>query len=292
MSFVIFTDTSANLPTDYLVQHYIQTIPLEYLIDGRAHTCLDTETFDGERYYEAIRSGTVVTTSQITPQHYIDCFTPVLAAGQELLFIGMSSGISGSYHSAEIAAAHLREQYPDARLRLVDTLAASLGEGIFVLRAVDCRDAGMSLDETADCLLANVPCMYQGVMLEDLMYLKRGGRISGAKALLGTVLGIRPLLKGNEHGQLVVCGKARGRRAGLAALAEKYAALVDHPEEKIVGIAHAGCGDDAETLAEMLRKAAAPKDILIVCYEPVTGSHVGPGTVALFFEGKAGVRLQ
>ena len=292
MSFKIFTDTSSNLPTPLLNENQVGVIPLEYIIDGKAYTCLDTEVFDGERYFDAIRSGTVVTTSQITPQHYVEHFLPVAQSGEEILFVGMSSGISGSLASAEAAAKLVREQVPTAKIRVVDTLSASLAEGIFVLHAIDCRKAGMSLDETADFLLSNVQCMYQAVMLEDLMYLKRGGRLSGGKALLGTVLGLRPLLKGNEEGKLVTVGKARGRKAGLAALAKTYAELVDKPEERVVGIAHGGCRDDAMALAEQLRQLAPPKEIIIMCYEPVTGSHVGPGTVALFFEGKNGCRAQ
>lgn len=292
MSFTIITDTSANLPSALLAQHHVAVVPLEYIIDGQAHVCLDTESFDGEGYYDDIRGGLAVATSQIAPQRYIDCFEPLLAAGEQILFVGMSSGISGSFSSAQIAADELREKYPQAHLRLIDTLAASLGEGIFVLRAIECRERGMSLDETADYLLALIPRIYQCVMVEDLMHLKRGGRVSGSTALLGTVLGIRPVLKGNEEGKFSACAKPRGRKAGIAALAKKYADLVEHPQNQIVGIAHAGCREDALELERQLRAIAAPKDILTVCYEPVTGSHIGPGALALFFEGKDGVRAE
>lgn len=290
MRFTIITDTSANLPSAYLSQHQIAVVPLEYIIDGQPHVCLDTESFDGEKYYDDIRAGLSVATSQVAPQRYIDCFEPALARGESILFIGMSSGISGSFASAQIAADELRDAHPDAHIRLIDTLGASLGEGIFVLRAVECRERGMTLDETADYLLDMVQRVYQCVMVEDLMHLRRGGRVSGSTALLGTVLGIRPVLKGNEEGKFAACAKPRGRKAGIAALAKKYAELVDHAQEQTVGIAHAGCHADALALAEQLRAIAAPKEILIVCYEPVTGSHIGPGALALFFEGKDGVR--
>lgn len=290
MSFSIVTDTSANLPSAYLRERGIGVIPLSYNIHGQELTCLDTEKFDGGSYYSAIRSGAKVMTSQITPQLYLDTLTPILESGQDVLFVGMSSGISGSFNSAQIASVQLRESFPERKIRLVDTLAASLGEGILVMRAVEYRSGGMSIDEAADLLTEKRRGVYQAVMLEDLMYLHRGGRISGAKAIIGTVLGVRPILKGNSAGELIVISKARGRKAALAALLDKYISLVDKPEEQTVGIVYTDKPEQAEELANMIREKLPPKQLLVVCYEPVTGSHVGPGTVALFFEGKDGVR--
>ena len=291
MSFVIVTDTSSNLPTPYLKEHGVEVIPFTYHINGQEYACMDTESFDGPAYYGILRSGTRITTSQIPPQRYRDTFLPLLRAGKDILFVGMSSGISGSYASSEIAAAELREQFPDRTIRTVDTLAAALGEGILVMHAVDWRDAGLSIDEIADLLLERRHRVAQIVLLDDLMYLSRGGRLSGAKALIGTVLGIRPILKGNSAGQLVVCGKVRSRRTGIATLAEKFAKLAENPGQQRVGIVYTDCEADAEALAEMLRQLPEPpKEIMTVCYEPVTGSYVGLGTVALFFEGIENVR--
>ena len=291
MSFVIVTDTSSNLPTPYLKEHGVEMIPFTYHINGQEYACMDTESFDGPAYYGILRSGTRVTTSQIPPQRYRDTFQPLLLAGKDILFVGMSSGISGSYASSEIAAAELREQFPERTIRTVDTLAAALGEGILVMHAVDWRDAGLSIDEIADLLLERRHRVAQIVLLDDLMYLSRGGRLSGAKALIGTVLGIRPILKGNSAGQLVVCGKVRSRRTGIATLAEKFAKLAENPGQQRVGIVYTDCKADAEALAEMLRQLPEPpKEIMTVCYEPVTGSYVGLGTVAIFFEGIENVR--
>ena len=290
MRFAIVTDTSSNLPTPLLEKNSVSVIPFNYIIDGQEYTCLDTESFDGASYYAAMKAGTCVATSQVTPQRYVDYLAPLLQQEQDILFVGMSSGISGSYASAEIAAAQLREQFPQRNIRLVDTLAASLGEGLFVLRAIDCREAGMSLDETADLLLRKRQSLYQAVMVDDLMHLRRGGRVSGAKAVLGTILGVRPILKGNTAGELVVCSKVRGQSAGVAALENKYNELVKNPEKQIVGIAHTGCPELAERLADAIRKSHPPKEVILVCYEPVTGSHLGPGSIALFFEGNDGVR--
>ena len=204
----------------------------------------------------------------------------------------MSSGISGAYSCAEMAAAQLREDYPQRAIRLVDTMGASLGEGLLALRAAACREQGMGLDETADFLLELRERFYQVFTVDNLAYLQRSGRISNATAVIGTVFQIKPLLKGNEEGKIVTFGKVRGRKQSIQALAEKYDTLVKNPGEQTVGIAHADCPEDADYLAGLLRKNFPPKDILTVCYEPVTGSHVGPGTLALFFEGEKGVRLQ
>jgi len=290
MSYAIVTDTSANLPTPMLKELDITVLPFSYLYDGQEHTCMDTEAFDGKAYYNMMRDGVKVTTSQITPFRYTEHFRPLLEAGQDILFVGMSSGISGSYAMAEVAAEGLREEFPLRKLRLVDSLGASLGEGIIALKAAEYREKGFSIDENADLLLAMRHRMAQIFTVDDLMHLRSTGRLSNAAAFVGTVLQIKPLLKGNEEGKIVTCGVARGFKKAVAAMAKKYNELVVNADEQIVGIAHADCREAAEQLAEMLRAKFPPKRILTVCYEPVTGSHVGPGTLALFFEGSADVR--
>ena len=152
MSFAILTDTSANLPTPLLEKHGITVVPFSYSYDGAEHICLDTETFDGAAYYGAMRKGTVVTTSLVNPGRFIAAARPLLAAGKDILFVGMSSGISGSFGSAKLAAGDLREEFPGREIQLIDTLGASLGEGILVLRAIEMRESGASLSETAAAL--------------------------------------------------------------------------------------------------------------------------------------------
>ena len=292
MSFSIVTDTSANLPTPWLRQHDVTVIPFHYTVNGREMACLDTEAFNGAAFYTAMRNGTAVTTSQINPQAYIDTITPLLQAGRDILFVGMSSGISGSFQSAQIAVTQLRESFPGREFRMVDTLAASLGEGILVMRAAEYRDRGMSLSETAKILLSMRRNMCQVFTVDDLMFLKKTGRVSGAAALVGTVLQIKPLLKGNDKGQIVTYAKARGRRKAIDALAKRYDELVVDASSQVVGIAHADCEKDADLLATLLMRNHPPREILTVMYEPVTGSHVGPGTLALFFLGDEDVRMK
>ena len=285
MSFAIFTDTSANLPTPMLKQQEIGVLPFSYHIDGNTFACLDTEAFDAAAFYGSIRRGTVVTTSLVNPDSYMNAFRPVLESGRDILFVGMSSGISGSYGAACLASAQLREEFPDRQIETVDTLGASLGEGFLALEAARRRDEGASLTQVTEELNDMRMAMCQVFTVDDLMHLRRTGRLSNVGAVVGTVLNIKPLLKGNENWNIVSFAKVRGRRRSIEAIASQYDRLVENPQEQVIGIAHADCADDVEYLCTLLRRINPPKDILIVDYEPVTGSHVGPGALALFFLG-------
>lgn len=287
--FQIVTDTSANLPWSFVQAHGVPVVPLYYIADGEEHTQPPGE-WDGADYYESMRRGKTYTTSQIPPQRFIEYFEPFLKEGSDLLFLGMSSGISGSFASSRIAACELLEKYPQRRIETFDTLAASLGEGMVVMRAYDCQQRGMSLDETVDDLTAYRGRLYQQLMVDDLNYLRRTGRASGAVALVGSLLNIKPILKGSEDGRLVVSARIRGRRNAIGTLAARYRELAVDPQDQVVGIAHTGCPEDAAFLAEKIREIAPPREIITVAYEPVTGAHAGPDGVALFFEGADGVR--
>lgn len=199
--FRIVTDTSANLPTDYLHAEQITVIPYTFQSGKGEQSCMDLTTFDAKDFYAQMRSGVKVTTSQIPPQRYIDVLTPLLEAGEDILFVSMSSGISGSYASGQIAARQLREEFPDRKLLLVDTYSASLGEGLLVMRAADCRREGLSIDETYKTLRALRHRMAQIFTVDDLRYLRRTGRLSNLEAAVGTVLQIKPLLKGDPQGK-------------------------------------------------------------------------------------------
>ena len=292
-SFTIITDTSANLPTPWLKDHDIAVLALTYHFEGAEHSCLDTAAFQGEAgeyFYKKLYEGEPVTTSQVTPQKYIEAWEPLLQSGENILFVGMSSGISGSYHASEVAAEQLRESYPERKIYTFDTLAASLGEGKAVVHAAEYREMGLSIEQTYEKLAEDRDELYQVVILDDLMFLHRGGRVSAPKALLGKLLGIRPILKGDEAGHLVVCDKAKGRAHGIGVLIQKYTELIDRAKEQLVCIAYTDCKEDALALKEKLCAIFNPKQFMVERYEPVTGSYVGPGTIALFFEGKKGVR--
>ena len=292
MSFTILTDTSANLPTSLLKERDINVIPYHYLIGDKSYSCLDTEGFDGKKFYKAMRLGADIKTSAINFQSYVDFFEGFLKQGQDILFISMSSGISSSFHCSEMARNELAPRYPDRKILLVDTLGASLGEGIFVLKAADYRDEGRTIEDIYDSLEAEKKNMYQVFTVDDLMYLKKTGRLTGSAAIIGNMLQVKPLLKGNENGEIVNFSKVIGRKKAIDSLAQRYNMLVKDPEQQTVGIAHADCEKDAAYLIELLNKKKPPREILTVMYEPVTGSHVGPGTLALFFLGDDKVRFR
>ena len=288
--FQVVTDTSANLPSELIRNNDITIIPFPYYVNGACHTCLDMEGFDGKTFYGAMREGAEVTTSQINPQHYFEVMKPILQKGLDILFVGMSSGISGSYHCAELAAEELGEDFPERKIRLVDTLGASLGEGLLVVKAVREKLRGLSLDEVYDKLMSLRHRLCNVFTVDDLKYLRKGGRLSNLGFIVGTLLQIKPLLKGDQEGRIVAFAKLRGRKKALEELAKRYDEYVVDAGEQTVGIAHADCPEDAAFLAQLLRRNHPPKEILTVGYEPVTGSHVGPGTLALFFEAREGCR--
>ena len=285
MSFAISTDTSANLPTAELQWHQLYLLPFSYIVDDVEHQCLDLTAFDGDAYYEMLRH-TPASTSMISMDQYRRLWEPLLQEGQDVLHVGMSSGISGAYQSAVMAARELREEYPQRRLVVFDTRAASLGEGIQVLHAATCREAGYTLDETVRELAELRPRIRQIFTVDDLMHLRRGGRVSGIAAAVGTALRIKPLLKGDEAGRIVVFGKVQGRKRSVRALADNFAANAELLGRWPIGIAHAGCRDEALALAAMLKESDPKARIILVDYEPVTGSHVGPGALAMFYVAK------
>ena len=288
--FRIVTDTSSNLPTAYLQAENITVIPFTFHTESGEQSCMDTASFDAKAFYTAMRNGEKVTTSQIPPQRFVDSIRPMLENGEDVLFVSMSSGISGSYASSKIAANQLAEEFPERKILTVDTYSASLAEGIVVMRAVECRREGLSIDETYKILRALRHRIAQIFTVGDLRYLKRTGRLSNLEAAVGTVLQIKPLLKGDPEGKIVCFAKVRGRQRAIEEMAKRYEELVVSPETQTVCISHADCEADAQILASLLRRSKAPKDILIVDYEPVTGSHVGPGALALFFISDDNVR--
>lgn len=290
MPFTVFTDTSANLLNRQIRDYDLRIIPFSYFIDGQERTCLDTDAFNGDAYYSMLKGSVKVTTTQIIPETYAEYFKPVLESGSDIIFVSMSSGISGSCQSALVAANDLSEQFPDRRIEIVDTLGASLGEGLVALHAARLRDAGVPASEAAVRLRAMSERMFNVFTVDNLLYLRRGGRLSNLSAIVGTVLNIKPILKGSSEGKIVSFGKVRGRKASIETLATLYDQHVSDPENQTVGIAHAGCKKDAEYLISLLNRNHSPKEILLVDYEPVTGSHVGPGALALFFESRKGVR--
>ena len=278
----LFTDTSANLPVEIIDEYGIEVVPFSYTIDGVEY--IPEREFDGKAFYAAMRAGSEVKTSMVNAGTFIERFKAALDAGKDVLYIGMSGGISGTANAALMAKQELDEEYPDRKIVVIDTLAASLGEGLLVIKAAEQLRDGAALDAIEEDIRAQVPHMCQSFTVDDLKYLKKTGRVSGAAAIIGNVLSIHPILIGDYEGKIVVKAKVRGMKRTLDALAERYAELALSKTETI-GIAHADNEEGKAYLVQRLRDKGLTGKCLSVCYEPVTGSHVGPGTVALFFFG-------
>lgn len=294
MSFKIVTDTSSNIPKSILDPEDIPQVPFTFYPkddESQQRHCDDIENFDGEKYYNEIRGGYLYNTSQVAPQDFYDCMAEIARQGHDVLYVGMSSGISGAYNSSLIAKKMLEEEFPERKFYMLDTKAASLGEGIVVFKAMELRKKGLSIEECYEELLLWSKRVYQVFTVDSLRHLQRTGRLSNAAMIIGTVLNLKPILRGNEHGQIINFDKVRGNRKAIKAMADVYDRLVKDPGEQIVGIANANNPEDTAYLIELLNANNPPKEILSVCYEPVTGSHVGPGAVALFFFGDDDVRF-
>ena len=276
----IFVDSGANLSPELREQYNIHLLPMALTIDDQPAP----EGLDGHEYYEALRSGADVRTSMVNPDDARKAFEPYIAQGDDVVYFSISAGISGSWWSAKLAGDELMEEYPQRRVCPIDSMGASLGAGILALKASSLVRQGMGLDELVEKMTVYCQNYCQYFVVDDLKYLRKGGRISGASALVGSLLQIKPILRGNEEGKIVLCGKTRGRKQSLTSLADFYEKLVTNKTEEI-GIAHADDAQSAQFLLDELRKRGFTGDCLTVCYEPVTGCHVGPGTVALFFYG-------
>ena len=215
MSYSILTDTSANLPAPVCEEWELVRVPFAYILDGKEYTCMETEIFDDRDYYGKLRSGVRATTSMVAQETYYEAMTRCAAQG-DVLYIGMSSGISGAYGASEAAAARVREEIPNVRIETFDTRGASLGEGLLVLEAARMRKAGASMDEVLALLRNYRSRMQQVFTVDDLMHLQRGGRVSRVTAMVGSVLQIKPILESDEQGRIIVTGKVRGRKKPFA----------------------------------------------------------------------------
>lgn len=280
----LVTDTSANLPRELIDKYSIAVIPFNYTINGE-HVD-QTDDFDGKAFYNAMREGADVRTSMINPDAYREFFENLLSAStcDKIIYIAMSGGISGSANAANIAAAELADEYPGKKIAVIDSLGASLGQGLQVIGAAELLRRGYDFDTVVTEISSHLQKICQYFTVDDLHYLHKGGRLSGGSAVIGSLLKIKPILMGNDEGKIVSCDKVRGRKAALDALAEKYDRLV-FDKRSPIGIAHADDSAAAEQLRQKLVEKGFEGECLIVCYEPVTGSHVGPGTIALFFRG-------
>ncbi len=276
----VMTDNAANLPQELRAQYGITELCLTYTIDGEPVDV--TAPFDGYAYYEAMRKGAEVKTSMITPLAAREAMEPVLAAGDDVLYVGLSGGVSGTCWGVSVVAQELQERFPDRDIRVLDTRGASLGEGLIVLEAAHMAQQGADMDAIAARVRELSGKMRQHFMVDDLKFLRKGGRLSGAAALAGTLLQIKPILQGDPEGKIVVLCKERGRKKAMDQLIRLYNDMVEDKSAP-VGISHAAAPAEALHLTTALRASGCTGEILSVCHEPVTGAHVGPGMLALYF---------
>ncbi len=283
MPFTIVVDSASNLPSNQLARYGILSVPLSYTVDGVTRNCPSPDQYDASAYFQALRAGATPQTSLVNAGRFIECFDALLSSGRDVLCLTLSSGISGTYQAACLAAMDMRGRYSGREVFVVDTKAAGMGEGLLALYAAQLKEQGYSLNATLNRLEHKLTQLHQIFTVEDLDFLHRGGRISGLTAKVGTLLQLRPLLKG-ENGKIVSCGKVRGRKAAIQALVDQYVANAKFGGA--VAISHADAATDAETLAKSLRDRDPGMRILTVPWEPVTGAHSGPGALAVFFFGK------
>lgn len=284
MPFAIVCDSAANLPSKQLARYGILTVPLSYTVDGVTHDCPPPDQYDATAFFDQLRQGATTQTSLVSAGRFVECFDTLLASGQDVLCLTVSAGVSGTYQAACLAAMEMRGRHEGREIFIVDTKAAGLGEGLLALYAAQLKEQGYNLSATLNRLERKLPQLHQIFTVEDLDFLRRGGRISGITAKLGTMLHLRPLLKGDD-GKIVSCGKVRGRKAAIQALVDAYKENAQYGGA--VAISHADAAADAATLEQALHALDPEVRILTVPWEPVTGSHCGPGALAVFFFGTA-----
>jgi len=287
MSYVITIDNMGDLPESYISEHKLNVISLSYIIENRTYT--RGNELDAHEFYEKMREGKVPTTSQFNPDQAASVFSRIIEEqGCDIVHISVSSGISGSYSSAVIAANEVMEKYPGRRVVVIDSLCASMGEGLFIYKLVEMWEDGASMDELVKWGEENKLHFCHNFTVEDLIYLYRGGRVSRTSAIMGGMLDIKPVLHVNNEGKLVPVGKKRGRRRSLDALVDNMEENMGSYRDKcdMFFISHGDTEDDAKYVIDKIRSRFGIEKYMTNCIGPTIGAHAGPGTIALFYIGE------
>ncbi len=284
MAYKIITDSCCDFPQQMYQKLNLTAVPLT--VEFRSQVFDDKNDDSLKQLYDGLRKGEAATTSAVNPDRWASAMEGALNQGEDVLALAFSSGLSGTYQSAVIAAEELRAKYPERTIAVIDTLSASMGQGMLVYLACQKRDEGLDLAELADWVEETKLHICHWFTVDDLMYLKRGGRISAATAVMGTVLQIKPVLHMDNAGHLINMAKARGRKAALNALAMKLKELGEGFDNRTVFLSHGDCIEDAKYLESLLKEQYGVQEVVMSYVGSVIGSHSGPGTVALFFLGK------
>lgn len=284
--FIITSDTTADLPKDYVEKNEIGILPMSFQMEGKDYS--GDEELDIKEFYDKMRNGLMPTTSQINPTQAKSKFEEYLKNGYDVLHISFSSGLSGSYNNTRIASIELNDEYKNKKVVVIDSLSVSLGEGLLVNKAVELRNEGKSIDEVAVWLEENKIKVCQHFTVNDLNHLYRGGRVSRATAILGSVIGVKPIIHVDNEGKLIPIAKVRGRKQSLTKLIDNMEKTIGSykSENKTVFISHGDAYEEAVALGERIKEKFGVESIMISPIGPVIGSHSGPGTVAVFFMGE------
>lgn len=284
--YVILTDSSTDLDNQMVKELGLNVLPLRFIVkDKTYHNYPDNREMAPKDFYKALREGAMCTTAAVNVADYNEALEPLLESGKDVLLLVFSSGLSATYQSAKVSAEEMSEKYPDRKVYAVDTLCASMGQGLLVWHAVQQQKAGKSIEEVRDWTEANKLHLCHWVTVDDLHFLKRGGRISAATAVMGSMLHIKPIIHVDDEGKLINVGKARGRGAALTTLVNEMEKRVIDAKDQLIFISHGDCEEDAKKVADDVKKRFGVKKVVLNTIGPVIGAHAGPGTVALFFLG-------
>ena len=281
--FVIVSDSTVDLPKEYLQAKQVPIISLSYIMDGVTY-----EEMDGlshKEFFEKLRAGSLPTTSQINPEQAREALEPFAKEGKDILYIGFSSGLSGSYNSVRMAAEDLKEEYPDINIITIDSLCACMGEGLLLYKALELKERGMSMKEIVEWVEANKLHICHNVTVDDLNHLHRGGRISRTTAVVGSMIKIKPIIHMSDEGKLVVIGKERGRKKSLISIVDRMEKQMQGYDNDIVMITHGDGIEDAEFVKKQVEERFGIHNVMINGIGSVIGSHTGAGVVAVFFMG-------
>ena len=284
--FVIITDSSCDLPAAMVEELGIHVVPLSFLMEDKSYyNYPDNRDMSPAEFYEKLQAGSMPTTNAVNIGQATEAMEPYLKQGKDVLVLGFSSALSTTYNSFAIAADDLKHHYKERKIYAVDTLSASVGHGLLVCRAAEMAKEGKTIDETRDWVEENKLRTCHWVTVNDLFHLKRGGRVSAATAVMGTMLQIKPVLIVNEEGRLDTVAKARGRKSALTALVDKVAETAIRPQEQTMFISHSACLEDAQYVADQIRERCGVKEVILSDIGPVIGSHTGVGCIAMCFLG-------